>query len=255
MNIIIKLKQQRLNNARKPNGRLGRLLISAMNISHNKLTGWGLSHLSIGKQDVILDVGCGGGGTVQKLAKIATNGKVYGIDFSNESVMVSSMTNKQFIQTGSVEIQQSSVSCLPFSDSIFDIVTAVNTHNYWPDLVTDMQEILRVLKSGGKLVIIGSVYKGGKFDKRNQKFAELIEIVFPSPNELHELFLRAGYSEIQMFEKYNCGWICGIGKKPLDVCINPPKEKVSEIGNEASAPEFTRPPCSLISVENASQNH
>ncbi len=31
---------------------------------------------------VILDVGCGGGRTVHKLAGIATEGKVYGIDFA-----------------------------------------------------------------------------------------------------------------------------------------------------------------------------
>ncbi len=185
-----------------------------MNVSHYQLTDWGLSHLSIGKQDTILDVGCGGGGTVHKLAKIAANGQVYGIDFSNESVMVSRRTNEQFIQMGRVEIQPSSVSCLPFSDSIFDLVTAVNTHNYWPDLVTDMQEILRVLKPGGKLIIIGSVYQGGKHDKRNQKYAELIKIAFPSVNELCDLFLRAGYSEVQMFENYNRSWMCGIGRKP-----------------------------------------
>jgi ubiquinone/menaquinone biosynthesis C-methylase UbiE len=125
------------------------------------------------------------------------------------------MTNKQFIQMGHVEIQQSSVSCLPFSDRMFDLVAAVNTHNFWPDLVTDMQEILRVLKPGGKLIIIGGVYKGGKCDKRNQKYAELIKIAFPSINELRELFLRAGYSDVQMFEKYYRGWICGIGRKPL----------------------------------------
>lgn len=210
-----KLLQHRLTNARKPTGRFGRLLMRAMNISHYQLTDWGLSHLSIGKQDTILDVGCGGGGAIHKLAKIAANGKVYGIDLSNESVMVSRMTNKQFIQTGRVEIQPGSVSCLPFSEGMFDLVTAVNTHNYWPDLVADMQEILRVLKPGGKLVIIGSVYKGGKCDERNLKYAELIEIAFPSVNELCELFLRAGYSQVQMFEKYNRSWICVIGRKPL----------------------------------------
>jgi SAM-dependent methyltransferase len=215
MGIMRKLTQQRLTNARKPSGRLGRLLMRAMNISHYPITHWGLSHLSIGKQDTILDVGCGGGGTVHELAKIATHGKVYGIDFSTESVRVSRMTNKPFIQTGRVEIQQGSVSCLPFSGSQFDLVTAVNTHNYWPDLVTDLQEILRVLKPGGKLVIVGSMYQGGKFDKRNQKYAELIKIAFPSVNELRELFLRAGYSEVQMFEKSNWSWLCGIGRKPL----------------------------------------
>ncbi len=215
MDLMSKLTQQRLRNARKPEGRLGRFLIQAMNLSHHRLTCWGLSHLSIGKQDTILDVGCGGGGTVHKLARIAVNGKVYGVDFSNESVMLSRMTNKQFNQTGRVEIRHSSVSCLPFSDGIFDLVTAVNTHNYWPDLVTDMQEILRVLKPGGKLIIIGSVYRGGKYDQRNQKYAELIQITFPSIDEICELFLRAGYSEVQMFEQRHESWICGIGRKPF----------------------------------------
>jgi len=215
MHIMSKLQQHRLTNARKPTGRLGRFLIRAMNIRHYPMTNWGLSHLSIGKQDLILDIGCGGGGTIHKLAKIATNGKVYGIDFSNESVMVSRMTNKQFVQMGNVEIQQSSVSCLPFSENMFDLVTAVNTHNFWPNLVNDMREIFRVLKPSGKLIIIGSAYEGGKYDKRNQKYAELIEIAFPSVNELREIFLRDGYLEVQMFEKYNRGWMCGIGRKPL----------------------------------------
>jgi SAM-dependent methyltransferase len=213
--MMSKLTQQRLANARKPTGRLGRFLIRAMNIRHYPMAKWGLSHLSIRKQDTILDVGCGGGGTVHKLAKIAKNGKVYGIDYSNESIVVSRMTNKQFVRMGRVEIRQSSVSCLPFSDNMFDLVTAVNTHNYWPDLVTDMREILRVLKPGGKLIIIGSMYEGGKDDGRNQKYADLIEIAFPSVKELGEIFLRAGYAEIQMFEENNRGWFCGVGRKPL----------------------------------------
>jgi ubiquinone/menaquinone biosynthesis C-methylase UbiE len=181
------------------------------------MTTWGLSHLSIGKHDTILDIGCGGGGTVHRFAKIATHGKIYGIDFSDESVMVSRMTNKQFVQMGRVEIQHSSVSCLPFSESMFDLVAAVNTHNYWADLVTDMQEILRVLKPSGKLIIIGSVYEGGKYDKRNQRYAELIEIAFPGINALREMFLQVGYLEVQAFEKYNRGWMCVIGRKPLSL--------------------------------------
>jgi SAM-dependent methyltransferase len=214
MFILSKLQQYRLTNARKPIGMFGRLLIRAMNISHYQMTDWGLGHISIEEQDRILDVGCGGGSTIHKLAKKANNGKVYGIDFSNESVRVSRKTNKQFVQVGRVEIQQSSVSSLPFSASMFDLVTAVNTHNYWPDPINDTQEIFRVLKPGGKLIIIGSVYKGGKKDKRNQKFAELIKVTFPSVNELREIFLKVGYAEVQQFEKYNRNWMCVIGQKP-----------------------------------------
>jgi len=215
MDIMSRLTQRRLTDARKPAGRVGRLLMRAMNISHYQLTNWGLSHLSVGKRDTILDVGCGGGGTVHRLARIATNGKVYGIDFSNESVMVSRTTNRRFVQMGRVEIQQGSVSRLPFPDRMFDLVTAVNTHNYWPDLVTDLQEISRVLKPDGKLMVVGSMYEGGKHDKRNRKYAELIEIAFPGVKELRELFLRAGYADVRMFEEYDRGRICGIGKKPM----------------------------------------
>jgi SAM-dependent methyltransferase len=186
-----------------------------MNIRHYRITNWGLSHVSIGKQDRILDIGCGGGSTVYELAKTAVNGKVYGLDFSDESVKVSWKKNKQFIQAGRVGIQQGSVSCLPFSGSMFDLTTAVNTHNYWSNLFIDLEEVFRVLKPGGKLVIVGSMYEGGKHDKRNRKYAELIEIAFPSINELREIFLRVGYSEVQTFENYNQGWMCVVGRKPL----------------------------------------
>jgi SAM-dependent methyltransferase len=57
-----------------------------MNSSHSKLTDWGLKHISIENYGTILDVGCGGGRTVSKLAAISTQGKVYGIDYSDESV-------------------------------------------------------------------------------------------------------------------------------------------------------------------------
>ena len=59
-----------------------------MNLSHSKLTDWGLAHISIENHDTILDVGCGGGRTVSKLAAIANQGKVYGVDYSEESVVV-----------------------------------------------------------------------------------------------------------------------------------------------------------------------
>ncbi len=205
-----------LNQCRKPTGWFGRLLLRDFNRHHSKVTDWGLKHISIQKHDTILDVGCGGGRTVHKLAGIATDGKVYGIDFSEESVTVSRRTNKQWIAMGRVEILPGSVSRLPFSDHMFNLVTAVETHFFWPDLVADMHEVLRVLKPGGKVIIIAEAYKGAKYDKSKmfQKLAELMNIAPLSVNEYSELFSRAGYSDVEMFEEYEKGWICGIGKKP-----------------------------------------
>jgi ubiquinone/menaquinone biosynthesis C-methylase UbiE len=204
-----------LNQWRKPTGRPGRILAWVLNVSHSKGTNWGLQHITVEKNATILDVGCGGGGFVHELAGIAMKGKVYGIDYSEDCVVVSRRTNQQWIKMGRVEILNGSVSSLPFPDQMFDIVTAVNSHYYWLDLVSDMQEVLRVLKPGGCLVLIGESYKGGKYEERDKKFVELVNLAYYSPDELGDLISKAGYSDVHMFEEYDKGWICSIGRKPV----------------------------------------
>jgi ubiquinone/menaquinone biosynthesis C-methylase UbiE len=184
------------------------------NVSHAKGTHLGLQHITLEENFTILDVGCGGGRFVHELAGIVTKGKVYGFDYSEECVAVSQRTNRLWIKMGRAEILHGSVSSLPFPERMFDLVTAVNSHYYWPDLVRDMQEVLRVLKPGGRLDLIGEAYKGGKYEKRDRKFVELVNLTYYSVNELRELFSSTGYSDVQIFEEYDRGWICGIGRKP-----------------------------------------
>jgi ubiquinone/menaquinone biosynthesis C-methylase UbiE len=186
-----------------------------MNSRHSKVTEWGLSQASIGIQDIILDVGCGGGKTVSRLATIATEGKVYGIDHSTASVAIATRTNKQWIDIARVEIREESVSRLPFSDGAFDVITAVETHFWWPALPTDLREVLRVLKPGGRLIIIAEVYKGAATftSKAAERFAEKTGMAFLSVEEHRELLTDAGYSDVQVITEPSKGWICCIGSK------------------------------------------
>jgi ubiquinone/menaquinone biosynthesis C-methylase UbiE len=123
-----------VSQCKKPRAWLGRLTLLRMNASHSKLTDWGLAQIGIDKQYTILDVGCGGGRTISKLVEIASQGKVYGVDYSEESVAASKKTNARAIDAGRVEVRHRSVSQLPFSDGMFDLVTAVETHFWWPNL-------------------------------------------------------------------------------------------------------------------------
>jgi ubiquinone/menaquinone biosynthesis C-methylase UbiE len=209
-------RRSRGNQCQKPAGLLGRFVLWNMNSRHSKVTDWGLSHIAIDKRDTVLDVGCGGGRTVNKLAAIASQGKVYGVDFSGASVAFASRLNKQWIDAGRVEIQEASVSRLPFSEHVFDLVVAVETHFWWPDLSADMRELLRVLKPGGVLIIIAEVYKGANTvtAKLAEKYALLSGMKLLTANEHRELFTNAGYSDVQVIEEPRKGWICGIGKKP-----------------------------------------
>lgn len=203
------------NQVRKPSKWTGRLFLWLMNLSHSGVTDWGLGHVAIGQRFTVLDAGCGGGRTVGKLAALATAGMVYGVDYADGSVAASRGKNAGLIAAGRVEIAQASVSRLPFPDGVFDLVTAVETHYYWPDLASDMREIRRVLKPGGTLAIVAESYKNGKYDKVQGPLMKLLGTARLSAGEHGELFAAAGYRDIQILEERGKGWICGMGRKIL----------------------------------------
>jgi SAM-dependent methyltransferase len=101
-----------------------------MNASHAAVTEWGLGHIPIEKDFTFLDVGCGGGRTIDWLASRARS--VYGVDYSEASVAMAREINARAIAEGRVDIRQGSVSHLPFPNATFDVAIAVETHYYWP---------------------------------------------------------------------------------------------------------------------------
>jgi SAM-dependent methyltransferase len=156
-----------IGQCRQPHGWLGRWFLRNMNKRHSPLTDWGLSHLAIPSTGNLLDIGCGGGRTVQKLAAAAPAGKVFGIDHSSDSVAATSRLNADAMAWGQVEVRQGAVSELPWPDATFDLATAVETHFFWPNLPGDVREVLRVLRPGGQFILIAEVYRGsGKRRRR-----------------------------------------------------------------------------------------
>ncbi|MBA7564135.1 2-methoxy-6-polyprenyl-1,4-benzoquinol methylase, mitochondrial [subsurface metagenome] len=194
-----------------PEGRFGAFWARFMNIGHSRLTRWGLSHISINKDDTILDIGCGGGRTVNTMAKIAAEGKVYGIDYSEVSVAVSTSKNKRLIDAGRVRILHASVDSLPFSDDMFNLVIAVESCHFWPDLVNNLKEIRRVLKPGGSVIIVNAIYRDERFEKRNSKVARMGDFTYHLPDEFRGFLKDAGYSSIQIEVLENKNWITAIG--------------------------------------------
>ncbi len=202
-----------ITQVRKPSKWAGRPFLWLMNCSHSNLTDWGLQHVQIDKNYTILDVGCGGGRTIQELTAAAAQGVVYGVDYASGSVAASRAKNADLIQEGRVEIKQASVSKLPFAENKFNLVTAVETQYYWPDLTKDMQEILRVLKPGGTFLIIAESYRKGAHQDWKAMAMKLLNSASLSADDQRVLFSAAGYTDIQIFEERSKGWICATGKK------------------------------------------
>ena len=202
-----------LKQARMPTGRFGTFYARLMNIGHSNLTRWGLGHISVNIDDKILDIGCGGGKTVNTLAKIATEGEIYGIDHSEVSVAVSTNKNKRLIRAGWVRILHASIDSLPFSDDMFNLVIAVESCYFWPDLINNLKEIRRVLKPGGSVILIHAMYRDERFEKRNSNLARIGNFTYHLPEEFRVFLKDAGYSSIQIEVLENKNWIAAIGTK------------------------------------------
>jgi len=175
---------------------------------------WAMGHIEVTADAAALDVGCGGGKTVDRLAKMAADGWVVGLDYSEDSVVVSRRKNAKHIHDGRVEICHASVSEIPYKDNTFDLVTAVETFYFWPAPDTDLPEVRRVLKPGGELLIACTMYKGGKYDARNRKFVDEIDMTYLSVDEFRDLLEGSGFDEAQVIVEYAKGWICAVARNP-----------------------------------------
>ena len=103
----------------------------------------------------VLDVGCGSGVLTRLAAEeVGSDGEVIGIDPSAEMIQVAKhkaakVHSKAHFQLGVIE-------SLPFEDERFDIVlSSMMLHHLPPELkVAGLREIFRVLKSGGRLMVV-----------------------------------------------------------------------------------------------------
>jgi len=185
-----------------------------MNRRHSRVTDWGLEGTGVGERDAILDVGCGGGRTVRKLAALAKHGTVRGVDYSSASVAASRRLNRDLIEQGRVEIEEASVSALPYPSETFDLVTAVETHFWWQDLDAGMRDVFRVLKPGGRVVVIAEFYNGGRHAKYAGKLARFTTMAILDIEQHKAMLERADFADVVVREEQQRGWIRVVGTKP-----------------------------------------
>ena len=183
------------NQCARPEGSLGRAMLCFMNYTHAPLTNWGLKLVKVQDGWTMLDVGCGGGFTIRRLLKRSKDAQVYGIDISEESVTKARQVNAEVLDK-QVYVTQGSAEQLPYNDEMFDLVTAVETVYFWPNLPDCLQEVRRVLKPGGKFAIMVEVVDS------DSKWTSIVDgMTAYTPEQLKTLLDDAGFIQTEIHRK------------------------------------------------------
>jgi len=138
---------------RQPDGEIGKEIGLQMNKSNKHICLNSYKILDPQNENHILEVGMGNGFFIKDLLNMADNLKYTGIDFSSTMVKEASLLNKTLINDKRVYLEEASIENLPFNDNSFDRISTTNTLYFWPHPVNNIQELLRVLKPNGKLLI------------------------------------------------------------------------------------------------------
>jgi ubiquinone/menaquinone biosynthesis C-methylase UbiE len=136
--------------------------------------------LGVARGDHVLDIGCGPGRSLAKLASLAPEGRVVGADPSPLMTELAVKRNSALVHARRVKIVMASAASLPFADAAFDKALCVHVLYFWNDLDRAFAEIARVLKPGGRLALF---FRTNADAKAMQAFPTEV-YRFPSLNEV-----------------------------------------------------------------------
>lgn len=135
---------------RNPHGTLGRVAGSVMKTANSGMNRFTLQLMDVQPDDRILEVGFGPGDLVRRLLDATDCRMVAGVDPSAVMLAEATKRNTAAIDDGRLQLQAGTISLLPYPDAAFTKVCSVNTIYFWPDPVSDLREVHRVLEPGGR---------------------------------------------------------------------------------------------------------
>ena len=137
-----------------PSGFGGRLIARMMPIANRRSNRIAIRALDCSPDNSILDLGCGSGTAVRRLAAMAGQGLILGLDHSEIMLAQASRRNRHAVRQGLVHLLRGRIDALPWRDNSIDKILAVHVVYFAGE--AGVCEARRVLRPGGRIVIVAT---------------------------------------------------------------------------------------------------
>ena len=165
----------------------------SMEIGHRPVGEQAIERMRVTPEARVLDVGCGSGWATRLLAGFAVNGRVTGIDISDEMIRLARESSQSFLN---VDFEIASAEQLPFSDNEFTHAFSMESLYYYRDIPQALEEIHRVLRAAGLFVTVVDLY--WENEASHQWIDDLnLPVELLSVDDYRALFLDAGFTHVR----------------------------------------------------------
>jgi SAM-dependent methyltransferase len=179
---------------RKPSGFVGKFVFSRLlNRGNAGMNRGALAQLRLAPDDRVIEVGFGGGDLIARMEPKVPQGRIAGVDFSQDMVDVCSRRFADLLRAGRLELRCASVERLPYDAESFTKACTVNTIYFWPEPLAALVELRRVLRPGGRLVVCFNppeTLRKVPYTKHGFSFYE--------PDRVRSLMEEAGFRSVEM---------------------------------------------------------
>jgi len=156
----------------------------------------GLETLAVGPGEAVLEVGCGTGGCLASIVEaVEPEGRVFGVDLSTGMLEQSGRLLGREKLADRAELLCADAAALPFADDRLDAVFMSFTLELFdtPEIPAVLAECRRVLRPGGRLVVVG-MSKEGDPDSMVRIY-EWAHRHFPNFVDCRPIFVRRAIEE------------------------------------------------------------